>query len=152
MKLDKIGKTMRFRKCYWHALKCRGSLNAILTLTLQRSKNRLRIHTREYCRRKFIAEMPAKEEKHVVITGVSSGIGFALATLLAKSGYKVYGSIRKQQDADNLVKELGPNFTPLLFDVRDERKIKEAAEKVILIYTCRHQDCILQMRVFCHKK
>ena len=74
--------------------------------------------------------MPAKEEKHVVITGVSSGIGFALATVLIKSGYKVYGSIRKQLDADRLAKELGPNFTPLLFDVTDEGKIKVAAEKV----------------------
>ena len=67
--------------------------------------------------------------KHVVITGVSSGIGFALADNLVKDGYKVFGSVRKQEDADRVQKLLGTNFVPLLFDTTHQPAITEAASK-----------------------
>ena len=52
-----------------------------------------------------------------VITGVSTGIGWATAKLLLDRGFRVFGSVRKQVDADRLSKQFGANFTPLLFDV-----------------------------------
>ncbi len=57
--------------------------------------------------------------KSVVITGASTGIGWATAKLLLERGFRVFGSVRKQADADRLRAEFGANFTPLLFDVTD---------------------------------
>jgi NAD(P)-dependent dehydrogenase (short-subunit alcohol dehydrogenase family) len=66
----------------------------------------------------------------VVITGASSGIGWATAKLLLDRGFRVFGSVRKQADADRLKGEFGPNFTPLLFDVTDEAAVLAAAREV----------------------
>src|SRR6516164_2245237 len=66
----------------------------------------------------------------VVITGASTGIGFACAKLLYARGYRVFGSVRKQADADRLAGELGSNFTPLLFDVTDEAAVLAAGRRV----------------------
>jgi hypothetical protein len=66
----------------------------------------------------------------VVITGASTGIGWATAKLLIGRGFRVFGSVRKQADADRLKAEFGANFTPLLFDVTDEAAVLAAAREV----------------------
>ena len=66
----------------------------------------------------------------VVITGASTGIGWATAKLLLDRGFRVFGSVRKQADADRLKKEFGANFTPLLFDVTNEAAVLAAAREV----------------------
>lgn len=66
----------------------------------------------------------------VVITGASTGIGWATAKLLLDRGFRVFGSVRKQADADRLKAEFGANFTPLLFDVTDEAGVLAAAREV----------------------
>lgn len=66
----------------------------------------------------------------VVITGASTGIGWAAAKLLLDRGFRVFGSVRKTADADRLKSEFGPNFTPLLFDVTDEAAVQAAAREV----------------------
>jgi NAD(P)-dependent dehydrogenase (short-subunit alcohol dehydrogenase family) len=66
----------------------------------------------------------------VVITGASTGIGWATAKLLLDRGFRVFGSVRKQADADRLKGEFGANFTPLLFDVTDEAAVLAAAREV----------------------
>ena len=66
----------------------------------------------------------------VVITGASTGIGWATAKLLLDRGFRVFGSVRKQADADRLKSEFGANFTPLLFDVTDEAAVLAAAREV----------------------
>src|SRR5438034_3275141 len=68
--------------------------------------------------------------RSVVITGASTGIGWAAAKLLLDRGYRVFGSVRKQADADRLKGEFGANFTPLLFDVTDEAAVLAAAREV----------------------
>ncbi|MBI3761431.1 MAG: SDR family NAD(P)-dependent oxidoreductase [Chloroflexi bacterium] len=68
--------------------------------------------------------------KHVVITGVSSGIGRAAAEELAARGYHVFGSVRRAEDGARLQADLGQNFTPLLFDVTDAAAIKSAVHNV----------------------
>src|SRR6185369_4800424 len=67
--------------------------------------------------------------KSVVITGASTGIGFACSKLLLARGFRVFGSVRKPADAERLRSELGANFTPLLFDVTDEAAVKAAASE-----------------------
>ena len=68
--------------------------------------------------------------KHILVTGASTGIGYAVAQAFLEKGYHVYGSVRKQVDADRLVAELGSQFTPLLFDVTDLAAIKLAVAQV----------------------
>ena len=51
----------------------------------------------------------------VVITGVSTGIGYAAAQSLIGHGYRVFGSVRNQADADRVQAALGENFAPLIF-------------------------------------
>src|SRR5262252_3430181 len=71
-----------------------------------------------------------KHMQSVVITGASTGIGHACAKLLLDRGYGVFGSVRKQADAERLKSEFGANFTPLLFDVTDEAAVLAAGRKV----------------------
>jgi NAD(P)-dependent dehydrogenase (short-subunit alcohol dehydrogenase family) len=66
----------------------------------------------------------------VVITGASTGIGWATAKLLLARGFRVFGSVRQQADADRLKREFGANFVPLLFDVTDEAAVLAAAREV----------------------
>jgi NAD(P)-dependent dehydrogenase (short-subunit alcohol dehydrogenase family) len=68
--------------------------------------------------------------KSVVVTGVSTGIGWACTKLLLARGFRVFGSVRKPADAERLRGEFGSNFTPLLFDVTDEAAVLTAAREV----------------------
>lgn len=62
--------------------------------------------------------------KVAVVTGASSGIGFAIANLLGQNGYKVYGLSRRKVE--------NQNFESLVCDVTDQPMTKNAL------------DCILQ--------
>jgi len=65
--------------------------------------------------------------KSIVVTGSSTGIGWGCIKILTQRGFHVYGSVRKQADADRLAKEFGAAFTPLIFDVTDEAAVHAAA-------------------------
>lgn len=62
----------------------------------------------------------------VVITGVSTGIGYATAQAAISGGMHVFGSVRNQQDAPRLLNDFPHSFTPLLFDVTDHAAIQAA--------------------------
>jgi hypothetical protein len=66
----------------------------------------------------------------VLITGVSTGIGAAAARVAAAAGAHVFGSVRRLEAAAALREALGARFTPLVFDVRDEAAVRQAAEDV----------------------
>lgn len=66
----------------------------------------------------------------IVVTGVSSGIGEAIALHLIQAGYCVYGSVRKAADAERLKETLGEYFIPMLFDVRDRDAINVCAQQL----------------------
>ena len=68
--------------------------------------------------------------KSVVVTGASTGIGWATAKLLMDKGFRVFGSVRRQADAERLKGEFGANFIPLIFDVTDEPEVLAAAREV----------------------
>ena len=68
--------------------------------------------------------------RSVVVTGASTGIGHATAKTLIATGFRVFGSVRNKEDAARVVKELGANFTPLVFDITDEQAVKNAASQV----------------------
>ena len=61
--------------------------------------------------------------KYVLITGVSTGIGFDATRFLINAGYFVFGSVRKRADKKRLEKEFPTNFLCLTFDINDRDAI-----------------------------
>ncbi|MDD4819628.1 MAG: SDR family NAD(P)-dependent oxidoreductase [Flavobacteriales bacterium] len=71
--------------------------------------------------------------KNVVITGVSSGIGLAIMQSFINAGFKVFGSVRKKEDALRLKQEFGDSYEPMFFDLTDDQAIKDEATRVAQI-------------------
>ena len=68
--------------------------------------------------------------KSVVVTGVSTGIGWGVTKVLTQRGFRVFGSVRKAADAERLRQEFGERYVPLIFDVTDEAAVAAAAAQV----------------------
>jgi NAD(P)-dependent dehydrogenase (short-subunit alcohol dehydrogenase family) len=66
--------------------------------------------------------------KDVVVTGVSTGIGWGTTKVLQTDF--ACSVLRKQADADRLQKEFGSAFVPLLMDITDADAVHQAAQKV----------------------
>jgi NAD(P)-dependent dehydrogenase (short-subunit alcohol dehydrogenase family) len=74
--------------------------------------------------------MANSKSKDVVVTGVSTGIGWGTTKVLISKGFRVFGSVRKPADAERLQKEFGDGFVPLMMDITDAEAVHQAAEKV----------------------
>lgn len=72
--------------------------------------------------------------KVILITGASSGIGAATATLLAKEGAKVVLLARRKDKLDRLAAEIGEAATAFQVDVTDYDQVKSAVEQTIQKY------------------
>jgi NAD(P)-dependent dehydrogenase (short-subunit alcohol dehydrogenase family) len=68
--------------------------------------------------------------KSIVVTGVSTGIGWGVTKVLIQNGFRVFGSVRKAQDAERLKQEFGEAFIPLTFDITNEQDVRAAAKQV----------------------
>src|SRR5208337_83367 len=68
--------------------------------------------------------------KSVVVTGASTGIGWGCVKVLVAGGYRVFGSVRRNEDVERLSKEFGEAFRPLIFDVTDRKAVSAATEEV----------------------
>lgn len=68
------------------------------------------------------------QEKAVVITGASSGIGRAAVARMVQSGWQVFGTVRKLQDGESLRSEFGPAVSPIILNVTDPASINAAAQ------------------------
>lgn len=68
--------------------------------------------------------------KAVVVTGASTGIGKGCVSVLVAKGFRVFGSVRKQADADALSQAFGDCFQPLILDVTDSAAVRAGAELV----------------------
>ena len=68
--------------------------------------------------------------RSVVVIGVSTGIGWGILKVLIGQGYRVFGSVRRGQDAERLSTEFGEAFVPLLFDITNEADVQTAAQQV----------------------
>ena len=71
-----------------------------------------------------------QNERAVVVTGASTGIGKAIALALDANGFKVFAGVRKQSDAEALEREAEGTMTPVLLDVTDASSISRAVETV----------------------
>ena len=75
--------------------------------------------------------MTALSNKVAIITGASSGIGYATAKLFSSEGAKVVAAARRQPELDALVKEItqaGGQAVALAGDVKDEAFAKALVE------------------------
>lgn len=70
------------------------------------------------------------QNKNVVVTGVSTGIGWWSTKVLIDAGFRVFGSVRTSADAERLQREFGAGFVPLLMDVTDADAVARAAGQV----------------------
>lgn len=70
-------------------------------------------------------------KKNVLITGVSGGIGQAIACKLVNEGYVVYGTYFKDSDSANKLSEkLGDNFHPIMGDLSSFDKCNKIANEL----------------------
>ena len=72
--------------------------------------------------------MAHKDERSVLITGCSSGIGYSCAHGLKTRGFRVFASARKQEDVERLASE-GLESLPL--DLDDPDSIGRAVDQVL---------------------
>ena len=68
--------------------------------------------------------------KNILITGVSTGIGYGATDQFIRNGYRVFGSVRRREDGDRLQETFGDRFTPLIFDLKDHEAVYRAAERL----------------------
>ncbi len=68
--------------------------------------------------------------RSVVVTGVSTGIGWGAVQALTGAGFRVFGSVRKSEDAERACQAFGNAFVPMMFDVTDEVAVHAAADRV----------------------
>src|SRR4030081_3731 len=71
--------------------------------------------------------------KTVVVTGASTGIGFATSVALAKAGYDVFAGVRSEAAGEPLRKASAPTrgkIPPITLDVTDAASVAAAAGQV----------------------
>jgi NAD(P)-dependent dehydrogenase (short-subunit alcohol dehydrogenase family) len=68
--------------------------------------------------------------KHVLITGSTSGIGFALAEALAKHGYFVWAGARNPSSLESLAKKYPQRLRPIKLDVTKKEDIDSAYQEI----------------------
>ena len=69
--------------------------------------------------------------KHIVVTGGTSGIGAETARLFIKEGAKVVISGRSKEKGESLKDELGKNCKYILSDVTNEEDIKSSVSETV---------------------
>ncbi|MFO8022256.1 MAG: SDR family NAD(P)-dependent oxidoreductase [Perlabentimonas sp.] len=74
------------------------------------------------------------KNKTAIVTGATSGIGEATAYLLAKNGYRVIITGRRQEKLDSLKNDIESKFQQdvltLCFDIRLQEKVEEAIKRL----------------------
>lgn len=70
--------------------------------------------------------MPSGDNRAVVITGASTGIGAACAHHLDRLGFKVFAGVRRSEDGAALQKESSDRLVPIELDVTDLSTIEKA--------------------------
>jgi NAD(P)-dependent dehydrogenase (short-subunit alcohol dehydrogenase family) len=66
----------------------------------------------------------------VVVTGASTGIGRATVLELVAAGFQVFGTVRREADAESLRQQFPELVTPLIMDLLDEDSVHAAGEVV----------------------
>jgi NAD(P)-dependent dehydrogenase (short-subunit alcohol dehydrogenase family) len=70
------------------------------------------------------------DDRTVLISGSSTGIGRACALRLDKAGFRVFAGVRNRGDAESLEAEASDRLEPVILDVTDETTIEVTRERV----------------------
>ncbi|MCC5667580.1 SDR family NAD(P)-dependent oxidoreductase [Nostoc sp. CHAB 5784] len=74
--------------------------------------------------------MVAGNQRTVVVTGASTGIGQACALLLDQLGFSVFAGVRQDIDAQTLKQKGSQRLIPIFLDVTDAESIAAAVDQV----------------------
>jgi NAD(P)-dependent dehydrogenase (short-subunit alcohol dehydrogenase family) len=80
------------------------------------------------------SSLPSANQRVAIVTGSSSGIGYATSLLLAKKGFYTYASVRGINESVSLQSIADAERLPLKLiqlDVTDDSSIKAAVEKIV---------------------
>ena len=69
-------------------------------------------------------------QRAVVVTGASTGIGRATVVELASAGFQVFGTVRREADAESLRQQFPDLVTPVIMDLLDEDSVRAAGAVV----------------------
>ena len=72
----------------------------------------------------------ASNDKSILISGCSSGIGLCVARGLRERGYRVIASARREEDVEKLRKE---GFSAVRLDLNDSESIRQAVHEALAI-------------------
>jgi NAD(P)-dependent dehydrogenase (short-subunit alcohol dehydrogenase family) len=79
--------------------------------------------------------MATSQQRVVLVTGASSGIGLACASYLAARGFKVYGTSRKQSEGSAKLAACGEEpegmLTMLTMDVTSDESVKQGIQTIL---------------------
>ena len=78
--------------------------------------------------------MIKSEQKVAVVTGSSSGIGYATSLMLSRNGFNTYASMRNLEKSQGIVETAKKENLPLQviqLDVDNEKSVKDAVERII---------------------
>lgn len=70
------------------------------------------------------------ENKNILITGISTGIGKDAALFLAAKGFTIYGTVRKESDASFIKQNDLTSIKSIILDVTDKNGILSLADKM----------------------
>ena len=70
------------------------------------------------------------QQRAVVVTGASTGIGRATVLELVSAGFHVFGTVRREADAESLRLQFPETVTPLIMDLLDEKSVRAAGELI----------------------
>ncbi len=71
-------------------------------------------------------------EQAILLTGASTGIGWAAAVELDALGFRVFAGVRREEDAERVREHGSPRLVPVMLDVTDAGQIQAAADLVAL--------------------
>jgi NAD(P)-dependent dehydrogenase (short-subunit alcohol dehydrogenase family) len=68
--------------------------------------------------------------KTILVTGASSGIGWATSLELAEKGWRVFAAVRKEADAKKLRDTSSGKITTVIMDIVDYESVKRGAQEI----------------------
>lgn len=74
--------------------------------------------------------MGKSKAKTILVTGASSGIGWATSLELAEKGWRVFAAVRKEEDAKKLKDASSNKVIPILMDIVDYESVKRGAADI----------------------
>lgn len=86
-----------------------------------------------------MASRYSKAEGSVLITGTSTGIGYAAVRQLAATGFHVFAGVRNQEDAERVTALALPGcITAVIIDVADAHSVTKAVQQVKAILAAKN--------------